>query len=73
MSILSKIVEYIKRLFKKEKDIDLIDEPKIENVDIENKNEFIESLRLNTVYESNKIETLVCVGDGLGIQGNITY
>ena len=39
-----------------------------------NKDEFINSLRINTVIrKKKKVETLICDGDGLGIQNSILY
>ena len=42
---------------------------------IKNKNNFVNSLKFSLPEKNNKkrIETLTCVGDGLGIQNKIIY
>ena len=78
MNIIKKIISAIKNMFRKHDDVKEIVEPKI-NV-TENKAEnFIKTLKADTVHEKEnkkekkKVETLICNGDGLGIQKKINY
>lgn len=43
------------------------------SLSIDKKKEFAQSLRVINLKKKSKIETLVCVGSGLGIQGKISY
>ena len=74
MSLLKKIITYLKKFLKKEKDIKMIPAPSVDYKE-NSKEEFINTIRINTIIEKNnkEIETLVCVGDGLGIQGDLKY
>ena len=65
MKVLKSIIEFIKDIFKKEEK-KLLETPK-EN----EKEKFIQSLKVTT-KKKKKIETLICKGDGLGIQGKIS-
>lgn len=71
MKFIEKIVLFIKKIFIKENEIKKIEAPKITNDQNQKKN-FIASLKVDTT-ERKKIETLICKGDGLGIQKKITY
>ena len=78
MSIIEKMISFIKRLFKKE-EIKLIEAPiEVEDEEKDKKKEkFLNSLKVEDEVKKKKklkrkIETLICVGDGLGIQGKIT-
>lgn len=78
MRIIDNIVSFFKQLFYKKDNIKMIEEPlnddineKIENSKNDN---FINSLKNNVVKKNKKqVETLICVGDGLGIQNKISY
>ena len=74
MNIIKKMLLFIKKIFVKQDEFKKIQEPKI-SVEQEEKNTFIESLRMNTTEKNlkKKVETLTCDGDGLGIQKKITY
>lgn len=74
MNIIKKIVSFIKNIFIKPNEVKTISEPKI-CVDQNKKNAFIKSLKVTTPTKKYKpkIETLICPGDGLGIQNKITY
>ena len=71
MNIISKIIYSIKNLFKKE-EIKMIDAPK-QNTN-EEKDKFVNALKVNLIKKEKrrKIETLICIGDGLGIQKGIS-
>lgn len=73
MKILNKILIFIKNIFNKKEEVKKLAEPEI-NVEQEKKENFVNSLKVNIVEnkKKNKIETLVCVGDGLGIQKKMT-
>lgn len=70
MDFLNKIVIFFKKIFKRNNSIKMIEEPKIKS-EVENKkNDFKNSIKVQLIEEKkkkkkNKIETLVCVGDGL--------
>lgn len=70
MKILEKIIVWLKEIFHKK------EEPKLlEESNQEKKANFIENLKVNTMEKrkKKKIETLVCEGDGLGIQKKMDY
>lgn len=71
MKFIEKIILFIKKVFIKENEIKKIEAPKITNEQNQKKN-FISSLKFDTT-EKKKIETLICTGDGLGIQKKISY
>lgn len=72
MNYLKKVFSFFHNLFYK-KEVKMIEAP-IANSSTNEKNEFIQSLRVNVKKskKSKRIETLTCVGDGLGIQNKIT-
>ena len=74
MSIIEKIILFFKnKLYKKNK-IKMLSKP-LDTKSIKNKNNFVNSLKFSLPEKNNKkrIETLTCVGDGLGIQNKIIY
>lgn len=74
MIIIKKMFLFIKNIFVKQEEVKKIEEPKIlENQD--KKKNFIESLRIDPIErrKNKKVETLVCDGDGLGIQNKLSY
>lgn len=74
MNIIQKILLLIKNIFIKRGKVKRLEEPK--NIVEQNKRtEFIESLKNNTSIKRKKkrVETLICEGDGLGIQNKISY
>ncbi len=74
MNIIQKILLLIKNTFIKQGKVKRLEEPK--NIVEQNKRtEFIESLKNNTSIKRKKkrVETLICEGDGLGIQNKISY
>lgn len=68
MNIIKRLTLFIKSIFNK-KEIKKL-EP---SLSIDKKKEFAQSLRVINLKKKSKIETLVCVGSGLGIQGKISY
>lgn len=74
MNIIKEVILFIKNIFIKQDEIKKLEEPKI-IVREDNKVSFMESLKVTNVDGriKKRIETLVCEGDGLGIQKKITY
>lgn len=72
MNIIKNIICFLKNIFNKQQDIKFLDEPK-QVVSIDSKSNFIQSLKTTITEEKEKkIETLVCSGNGLGIQKKIS-
>ena len=74
MKLINNIILFFKKLFNKTDNVKMIEEPK-EEVKENNKSNFVDSLKINMEKKHNKkkIETLKCVGDGLGIQPKLTF
>lgn len=74
MNILKKVIRFFERIFNKENSVKMIDAP-VENLKKDNKSDFLDSLKVDVVlkHKKKKIETLTCIGDGLGIQTKIGY
>lgn len=74
MNFIKNIISFFKRLFNKDSNIKMIEAP-IEMVENNEKTKFIDSLKVNITknFKKNKVETLTCFGDGLGIQDKISY
>ncbi len=73
MSIIRKMILFIKNIFVKQDEVKRLEETKIV-IEQDKKENFIESLKITTTEKriKNKVETLTCNGDGLGIQKKIT-
>ena len=73
MNFFKSIILKIKKIFNKHEDIKMLEESKIIN-NSNAKDEFIENLKvnINKVIKKKKVETLICPGDGLGINNKIT-
>lgn len=73
MSIIRKMILFIKNIFVKQDEVKRLQEPKIV-IEQYKKESFIESLKIATKEKRTKkrVETLICNGDGLGIQKKIT-
>ena len=71
MNIIDKIFSLIQRIFNK-KEIKMIEEAIPNNKD-DKKARFIQSLKIKEFKKKGRVETLVCFGDGLGIQKKISY
>ena len=72
MNIISRIIEWIKNVFNKKQGIKMLEEPKT-FASKGKRMDFITNLKVNSKVKRKKVETLVCPGDGLGIQSEITY
>ena len=71
MRIIQEIFSLIKKFFNKEETKLL--EANTQNYNSDKKLKFIQSLKIVKTKKSKKIQTLVCDGDGLGIQKKISY
>lgn len=71
MNYIKKIILFLHNFFHKEH-IKMIEAP-VEESDYDEKSKFIQSLKIIKVKKYKKFETLICEGDGLGIQNKITY
>ena len=72
MNIISRIIEWIKNVFNKKQEIKMLEETKT-FASKGKRMDFITNLKVNSKVKRKKVETLVCPGDGLGIQSEITY
>lgn len=74
MNFFRKIVNYIKNIFIKKEKVQVIEAPKQIQKSSE-RSDFINSLKvqIKEKKEKKKVETLICEGDGLGIQKKISY
>ena len=71
MSIINRVLMLFKRLFKKTENVQMIEEHVIVNKK-EKMSDFKNSLKTN-IADKNNVETLICDGDGLGIQKKLNY
>lgn len=71
MNLIKRVILFFKKLLNKEESIKMIEEP----IKKDDKIDFINSLKVDTEqkHKKKKVETLTCVGDGLGIQTKIEY
>lgn len=73
MNYIKNIFLFFKNLFKKEDNILMIEEPKKEVLNTE-RVKFLEDIKLKSkIKKKRKVETLTCIGDGLGIKTKIGY
>lgn len=70
MKYIKKIWTFIKKIIYKESNIKMLETPS-EKVESSDKDKFKSSLKIT--MKKKKVETLTCVGDGLGIQNGISY
>jgi len=71
MEILNRIVSMLKKIFMKEEIKEIEESNNI--IPIIEKESFVNKLKENVVDTKNKkVETLICFGDGLGIQTKIS-
>lgn len=72
MNIFKKLFLSIKNIFIKKNEIKKLPEPE-NDINQDSRNKFIESLKVTSIEKTNKkkVETLICNGDGLGIQKKI--
>lgn len=73
MNIIRKIILCIKNIFIKQEKIEKLPEPQ-NTIEQDKRENFIESLKITPTEKRTKktIETLTCVGDGLGIRKKMT-
>lgn len=74
MNLIKKIFKFIKKIFYKKEEIKMIEAISLTSVR-EKKKKFIKELKEDYIkrkLEKKKIETLICVGDGLGIQKKVS-
>lgn len=71
MNVIKKIISLIQRIFNKQ-EIKMI-EASTQHYNYSEKSNFLQSLRIVNIKKKKKVETLVCDGDGLGIQKKIVY
>lgn len=73
MNFIKKLFEIIKNVFNKKSDKKMIQAP-IETQTSKEKLEFANSLKVDIPKPKKKeVETMICYGDGLGIQNKINY
>ncbi len=73
MNLIKKIAIWLKNKFHKQEEQKPLPEPSI-ILDREKEQRFRDSLKVTTQKKKKtKIETATCPGDGLGIQGPMTY
>lgn len=72
MSIIRNIILFFKNIFNKKEYIKALEAPK-QIVNSDKKSNFIQSLKINSAEKTKekKIETLICKGNGLGIQKKV--
>lgn len=68
MNFIKKFIDFITKKFRK-KEVKTLEEatPNNQN-EIRSKEQFVKNLKVKSVKSKNKIETPICVGDGLGIK-----
>ncbi len=72
MNIIKKIILFLKNIFIMQNKTKALEESKqIEELD--RRNEFINTVKIKVKEKKQIIETLVCDGDGLGIQKSIKF
>lgn len=73
MNIIKRIILFMKNIFIKQDDVKKLAEPK-SMVNEDERENCIESLKITTASKrtGKRVETLICNGDGLGIQKKIT-
>lgn len=69
---MNKIFLFFKELFIRKNKVKLLDPP-IKSIEKQDNSDFMASLKVNVSKKEKQIETLTCVGDGLGIQNIIHY
>lgn len=69
MNIIKKMILYIRDIFNKQEEVKKLKAPK-DVLNKEKKDNFIATLKTT---KKDKVETLICVGDGLGIRKQMRY
>lgn len=72
MNFIKRIFLYFKGIFNKKEEVKKIEAPKDA---INEEEKFIEELKITTTHKKTrkKAETLICDGDGLGIQKEVKF
>lgn len=76
MDFIKNIIQYFKKIFSKQETLQLLEAPpKQEYIKIDQKQEFLKSLKVKIPKKKikSKVETLICEGDGMGIQNKMSY
>ena len=73
MNLIKKIIFLFKKIFNKNDKIVMI-EASVENLNNDDRNNFVNSLKVDLIpkYQKKKVETPICFGNGLGIQTKIS-
>lgn len=72
MNLIEKVFSFFKNIFSRKEKIKMLEESEESEMNVE-KIDFVESLKVKEIKKKKyKIETLVCPGDGLGIQTKIS-
>ncbi len=73
MNIIKNFIIFIKNIFNKDEEIKMLEMPK-QTMNEVKKDEFIKILKIsdNEGEQNTSVETLICIGDGLGIQKNLS-
>lgn len=73
MNIIKNFIIFMKNIFNKDKEIKMLEMPK-QTMNEVKKGEFIKTLKIsdNEDEENTSVDTLICIGDGLGIQKNLS-
>ena len=69
MNFFKKFYLFLKKILNKKDNIRMIAAPTIEG----SKENFINSLKVKPIKSKKKVESLTCIGDGLGIQTKMSY
>lgn len=72
MNIIKRISLFFRKFFVKESEVKMI-EKSIETFPKQTNSDFINSIKSSDPKKANKVETLICDGDGIGIQTEIKY
>lgn len=74
MNFIKNMFLFFKKIFNKEDNMKTIETP-VKTVEEQEKTNFANSLKVDNAKEKKKkeVETLICVGDGLGIQNKISF
>lgn len=67
MNFIQTTLSFLKNLFINKNDVKLLESPN-ETIGKQHNPNFINSLKVDVNKKKNCVETLTCVGDGLGIQ-----
>ncbi len=74
MKVIERMISFIKKFFYRQEEIKILEVPKLVS-NIKEKEDFFSSIKVFQPMQikDNEIETLICIGDGLGIQKDMKY